>query len=267
MKVFEFDSYKDFIQSRVKTLPHRGRGELQKIALHLRIHSTRLSQVLRGDTQLSPEQGCALCSYWGMSEQETEYFLALIHRERAGTTELKRAVENQLSHLRARNSELVNRLPRDKILGEKDRATFYSNWQYSGVRLASSLPQYQSREAIARYFGITESRLEQILQFLLSTGLCVEENGRLQAGPRRTHVEAASILASQHHSNWRLKALQRHDQLSERELAYSGPMSIGPQEQRQIREILMQVIEKATQLAVESEADRLSCLNIDWFEF
>ena len=268
MQAFEFDDYRALIRARFQSLPKHGRGELQKMANALKIHSTRISQILRGPTNLTPEQAAAAAVYLQLSELETEFFLALVNRERAGTQQLKRALEAQITKLRAQAKQMVHRLPRDKVIDEKERATFYSTWHYSAVRLLTSIPRYQTLEAIAEYFKLPSARVAQILEFLLASGLCVETSeGKVQLGPKRTHLENTSPLALRHHANWRLKAMQRHENLTDRELAYTGPMSLGPKEQKLAREELVLAIEKITKLAVDSEAEKVSCLNIDWFEF
>jgi len=73
---------------------------------------------------------------------------------------------------------------------------------------------------------------------------------------------------TRHHANWRLKALGRHEHLSERELAYTVPVSISKADQKVLREMLIQTIVKFQETVTASEpSEILACLNIDWIEF
>ncbi len=266
--IFESQTYKEFVEARIQNMPARGRGEFRKIASALRVHSTRVSQIFRGDLHLTLEQACDLARYLGLSELETECLLALVQRDRAGTPQLRQALEKQLQAIRQKSRELVHRVERSRILTEQEKSTFYSNWYYSGIRMASSVPELQSLDRLAKHFDLPRERVRKVLDFLVQTGLCVEEEGRVRMGPKLTHLESDSPLVSRHHANWRLKAMQRHEKLGAGELAYSAPMVLSQKDRAQVREMAALFIEKVLKLVKDSEPNEtLSCLCLDWFEF
>jgi uncharacterized protein (TIGR02147 family) len=248
-------------------MPKRGRGEYRKIATQLRMHPTMISQVFKGDKHLTREQAVDLCEYFGLPELETDYFLALVDFERAGSKRLTLKIKKQLESLKLRSLKLAARLPVETKLTEEARAVFYSDWSYSGVRLLSSIEGFQNIDQISEYFGIPKTKVAKIIDFLLHQGLCVAEDGKIKMGPKQTHLEADSPLIQRHHSNWRLKAIQRYEKLTEKELCYSGPMSIGRKDFERIREMLTQLIQQTTKIATDSKEETLACLNIDWFHF
>src|SRR5476649_2027297 len=100
MRVFDFIDYKAFLRTRVESMPKHGRGQYQKIASHLNVHSTMISQVFGGDKNLSLEQACSLCEFLGLGDLETEFFVALVSRERAGSKSLKNLIDRRLDQLR-----------------------------------------------------------------------------------------------------------------------------------------------------------------------
>ncbi len=87
MNIFEFDDYKTIIKLLIKEMPKKGYGEVRKIAQHLRIHSTLLSQILNGDRHLTMDQAYSLSAYFGLDTIETKYFLILIQKARAYTSD------------------------------------------------------------------------------------------------------------------------------------------------------------------------------------
>ena len=267
MRIFEFDQYKDYVLVRIKAMPQAGRGEFQKIAHALKMHTTLVSQVFRGKKDLTLEQACALADYFSLTELETEYFICLVQLERAGTDRLRRMLKRQRTVMREKGLELGQRIQPDKALTGETKAIFYSNWYYSGVWLLTSIPKYQDVESISKYFDLPEAQARRIVEFLLNAGLCAEQDGRITMVGQRTHLEANSPLISRHHLNWRMKAMSRFENLSPDELVFSAPMSIAVGDGPVIREALAKLIETVASIVKNTASEKVSCLNIDWFNF
>ncbi|MCB0369076.1 MAG: hypothetical protein KDD45_06390, partial [Bdellovibrionales bacterium] len=85
MTVFEFDNYKNFVLQKVSLFPNKGHGQFSKIAKALNIHTSLVSQVFHGSKHLTFEQSCDLCIFFGMTELESDYLIALVLKERAGS--------------------------------------------------------------------------------------------------------------------------------------------------------------------------------------
>ncbi len=265
--IFDFSDYKDYLRKKIASLPRKGRGELGRVASHLRMHPTRISQVLKGSVHLTLEQASSLCTHFGFSPLESDYFLLLVQIARAGTKDLEIQLIRQQQQIRERAKQLVHRLPREKILTDEQKAVFYSSWYYSGIRLATSLETCQTIEELADHFHLSRNKVRGVVDFLLQTGLCIEANGKLKIGPLTTHLEHESPLALRHHGNWRLKGWSRHETLGEGELAYTCPVSIREKDLHVIKEMLTKLIEHFLAKVTDSDPpDTLACLNIDWFK-
>jgi hypothetical protein len=266
MKVFDFNDYKAFLKDRILEMPGSGRGFRLRMAEHLRIHTTLVSQVLNGPKHFTLEQAALLCELLALPRLEARYFLALVQSSRAGNETLRRQLASQLQELKAQGEELVHRLPPQKTLTEEAKGVFYSSWQYSAVRLCASIEGLRSAERIAEYLGIPPSRVARLLEFLLNEGLVVEQGGGLALGPPETHLEADSPHVSRHHANWRLRALERTPPLRTHELMFTSPLTIAREDMPKIRQSLVEAIDEATKVVLGSKPDTLACLNIDWFE-
>ena len=266
MSLFDSKNYKDFLRKRLKAMPKEGHGQVTHIARVLRMHPTRLSQILNGDVNLTLEQAGKLAHHLGLTSLETDCFLAMVQYERAGTTELREIFRSQIERFKEHSKELKHRVPKDAALTENQKAVFYSSWMYSAVRLACSVKDLQSLDALASHFDMSRNKVRGLLDFLSEAGLIIEHSGRIEMGPKATHIEKTSPLALRHLSNWRLKAISRHERLTDSEIAYSCPVSIRKEDQVIVREMIMQLIEKFLKTVVASEPpDSLACLNIDWF--
>jgi uncharacterized protein (TIGR02147 family) len=267
MTLLDSKDYKEFLRARLKTMPKEGRGQITKIAQVLDMHPTRISQILNGHVNLTMEQAAKLAHYLGLSVFETDCFLAMVQMERAGTEELRAIYRGQLQKYKEQSKELKHRVPKGATLTDDQKGVFYSSWAYSALRLACSVESLNSIDELAGHFNMSRNNVRTILDFLLDSGLVVEESGRFKIGPKTTHLEKASPLSLRHHSNWRLKAIHRHERLTESEIAYTCPVSIRLEDQAAVRELIMQLIEKFLKKVTESEPpDSLACLNIDWFK-
>ena len=94
--IFEASDYRGYLKEYLLKLPKQGFGEGKRMAKHLGVSSTFISQVLGGGKQLSLEQAQELSEYLGHSELEADYFFHLVQMDRAGTAKLKRLFQQKL---------------------------------------------------------------------------------------------------------------------------------------------------------------------------
>lgn len=264
MTVFDYQDYKKFVNDWMATQPASGRGQLKKMAEHLRVSSVIMSQVFRGPRELSLEQAAGASVFLGLGELERDYFLGLVSYERAGTAELKSVYHRQNENIRGRAQSLQNRI-KHQALTEEDRATFYSEWFYSAIRLGSSIPGLGSVTALANHLKLDRALVAKAVDFLLRNGLLVRKGGQLELGPRVTHVGHDSPFVNRHHSNWRILGLQKLPATKPDDLFYTGPMALSKEAAAEIRAGLVELIERATAKAAQSKSEALRCLTIDWF--
>jgi uncharacterized protein (TIGR02147 family) len=264
--IFEFDEYRRFIAAHLKALPNEGYGQLAKIARAISLNPSTLTLVLQGEKDFTLDQANDFCEYLGMAELETEAFILLVLLARAGKPNLKSRLLKQIQALRKKSNELKNRLPPKAELTEEAKSIFYSQWYYSGIRVLTSISEYRSVENISQRLRLPKSTVKQALDFLLRIGLCKEKAGKAQIGPLSTHLGADSPLVSRHHQNWRLKAIEKSDQISTNELMFTSPISIARGDIPRVKKILMAAVEECFKVIDSTTPEELVCLNIDWFK-
>jgi uncharacterized protein (TIGR02147 family) len=264
MVIFDYHDYKKYVNDWIGIQQHGGHGQLRQIALFLEINSVVMSQVFRGDRDLTLEQALGVSKYIGLSELERDFFLTLVQKEKAGTFELKKVFDDQLNNLRTTAQTLKNRIKHQKFTDE-DKATFYSQWYYSAIRLGVSIPEYSSAHSIANHLKLDRVLVTKVIEFLIRHKLVINEGRKLNIGPQVTHVGHDSPFVNRHHANWRLKGLQAMDNVKESDLFYTGPMAISKVVAKDIRKHLVELVENSTEKAAASNSESLHCLNIDWF--
>lgn len=251
---------------RIAGMPKGGRGEFRKIASHLSVHSTLISHIFRGAADLTLEQAVSLAKYLGLNDFECEYFLNLVQKARAGTPALRAVFERRLDQQREQAAQISKRISPQRVLDEKDKAMFYSEWFYSAIRLICSVPGFQDTDSIAAHFQLNKSTVSRAVEFLLETGLCKMNDGKLEHAVQTTHVPADSPLASRHHKNWRLKAMERYPYLGSSELAFTMPVTLSAADILRVRKMLLNFIQEVDRVFDKSPSEKLCCLNIDWLE-
>jgi uncharacterized protein (TIGR02147 family) len=265
--IFAHSDYKSLTLAWVKTRANNGRGQLQRMAKHLNASSTFISQVLRGDRDLSADQALELCAYFEFSQLECEYYILLVQKARAASAAYREYIEEKLRAVQRKSSNLKARIDVDRELNDVQKARFYSSWHYAAIRNLLALPGGHNSIGIAHRLNLEMHVVDEALEFLLESKLCVMEQGRVVPGPKITHLEASSPLVKSRQVQWRLKAFEAMDRANSKTLFYTCPMSLSAETKNQIRALLVQTIQDLLAKVKDSPSEELACLNIDWFSF
>lgn len=266
MSIFEFRDYRIYLKSYIRQLPRKGRGELSKISKHLKVNTTLLSQIMSGLRDFNQEQACSLSAYMAHTDLEMDYFSLMVQLQRAGTAELKKYLEKKLGSIKTEALQLSKRISHEKKLSDQERAIFYSSWIYSAIHLFTSIRERGvTLEEISSEFHFTKQKTVEIMQFLIAAGLCIEVSGRYSMGVQSTFVDKGSPYLLKHHSNWRVKAIQKSETLAENELMYSGQFSLSKKDFEVLRERLTEFLKEANKIVKDSKAEDIAALNVDWF--
>ena len=266
MSVFEFNDSRQYLRGHLKSLPKKGRGELSKIAAHLQTNSTLLSQILSGTRHFNAEQTYSLSRYLGHTDLELEYFSLLVQKEKAGNHELKKHLEKRLTEIKTEAQKLSKRISHELKLNDQQRAIFYSSWIYSAVHLLTSTNEKGiNLDEIIEYFNLPRERAIEIVHFLSGSGLVVEERGRYQFAVKSTFVEKGSPFLLKHHSNWRVNAIRKSEELLDQELMYTGQFSLSEKDFHKLREKMTEFLKSINDTVKDSPPEKIAAFNMDWF--
>lgn len=267
MEVFKFNDYKIFTRKTLEGRPRRGRGQYRLLAEKLRLSSVAVSQIFRGSRDLSMEQALPTAEFLHLTPEETDYYILLVQYARAGTQSLKNYYDEKIKSVQAKRAVVTQRVKPKAELSEITKAIFYSNWQYSAIRIASSVPGLQSYEALAQRLGLESEDVAKIGNFLLENGLCVKHPDGITMGPSLTLLTPDSPFINNHRRNWRLKGLERLQKLGPSDLFYSGFVSLSKKDLKELKREFVDLIAKFIEKIEDSPSETLACLNLDWFEY
>ena len=185
-KFFSYLSYKSLLVDLIATYPRRGYGQANALARSLKVHSSLISQVLNGPKNISLEQALGIARYFSFTSRQTDYFLLLVQRSKAGSPDLKMHFEQQVQKFRADQMQVTGRIADAESIDEAKLASYDSDSTNMATWLCTTLNGKHSVQSIARRLDITLAETERILEFLLEAGLC--QQGRLPS----THPKDAS---------------------------------------------------------------------------
>ncbi len=205
MIIFSYSSYRDYLKDVLKAKPKKGYGEVSKWAASCQVHPTLMSLVLKGDRDLSPEQGFALGRHLELSNLEHEYFVQMVQLARAGTKEFKDHLSKKLNSIKNEAIQVKKRFQHEAELSDEAKLIFYSSYIYSAIRLFCDTHESGiTVEQLAARFNINRTELVPKLDFLEKWGLIKRSHNNYKMGPSRTMVSRDSSYVIKHHQNWRM---------------------------------------------------------------
>ena len=97
---WNYTDYKEYFNSKVQSLPGRGRGYYTKMAKYLNVSTVLVSQVLKGNRHFDRDKLYSLTLFFEMDDQETEFLLCLYDRNVAKKEPYKQYLDQKLKHFK-----------------------------------------------------------------------------------------------------------------------------------------------------------------------
>ncbi len=264
--VFTFSDYKAFLSSVEDTRKSFERGFRTKLATSIGCQSGFISNVLNGDAHFSSEQITGIAKFLNLKAPEQKYLYTLLQLARAGTPDLKNFIQNELTLLRDEYLNIKKRVGDSKALSESDQSVYYSSWHYTAVHLLTTVPGYQSAERIAEGLNLPQAVVNKILLFLVQTGILVEnKNGALTAGNVLIHLNRESPHIRQHHTNWRVAAIQSLALENSDDLHYSTISTLSRLDAEKLKAEMVRLIESYVETVKPSKEEEMVGFTLDFF--
>ena len=263
--IFIYKDYKKWVNDTISGMPKGGRGQYMRIVEYLGTNSAIITQIFKGDRELTPEQTVMLSHYFGLSKLEQKYFLLLVNYSRAGSHSYKKILEEEIIEQQTKAQEIKNRVPQNRELNDEAKAILYSNWYYLAIWSLTAIPGFDNIEVIIERLKISRAKANQALEFLIKHGLIKDNKGQLEIGPTLIHLESSSPNIPRHHQNWRTRAFLKYEDLGKEDVAYTAPITLSKKDALEIREKVLKFVSEVLHIVKDSPSEELHCLCIDWF--
>ena len=263
--IYTYSSYKNYALERIKREPKAGRGVRQKLAEFVGCQVAYISHVFSGDRDLSVEQAEGFTRFFAMTSDESEYFIWLVEKERAGTVTAKNFFEKLLQQKKDKYLQLKNRVNIETELNDMAKATYYSDYLYAAVHMLVTISEFQTAKVISEAFGISLKKTSQVLEFLKTNGLMTENAGRLVPTSKYLFIDKNSPFILQHHTNWRLQALNSIRRGESSDLHLSLSVTLSEKDAKNLQRRISEFIEEISETIKKSPEEKLMALAIDFF--
>ena len=262
INIFSYLDYKSYITDLI-SVNAATRGYQSRLAKGAGCQRSYLSQVINGNLNLTLEQACGLTNFWELNEFESEYFLDLVSLGKAGTPSLKKRLTSRLEKTKIQAENLSNRIKSNQ-LEIAARQLYYSAWYWSAIHIALSIPEMNRSQKIADYLGLSGDLVNEVLAGLQDIGLAKNEMGTWQLILGSMHLPKDSPLITMHHNNWRQRAMLKM-QPSDYQCNFSSAFTMSTQDYELLKKMVLDFIERMSQLVRESPPVELYCMNLDLF--
>jgi uncharacterized protein (TIGR02147 family) len=263
INIFDFTDYRQYLAARLRE--SEGRGSQSRLAKHLKVHTTLVSQVLCGLTNFSVEHGEEINLYLHHNDEESEYFRLLLAKERAGTKLLKDVVGKKIQTLLQARSELRGRVSTSKALPEAEKAIYYSSYFYPLLHVACLLPGLSSVEALADRLGCSQKKVRDGLDFLLRAGLLEKHGAGFRSGSSVLHLDKESPWLTTHHVNFRNFTMARLEDRRPSDLHYSSALTISKKDAARIRDGILKNFQENAKIVQGSSDEEVYVYCFDFF--
>lgn len=261
--VFNFSSYKSFMASLLSG--ERNRGQLSRAAEYLNCQRSHLSRVMNAELQLTPDHAYLLTKYWNLTELERNYFLAKVEYERAASLELKSYLQNRIQGLKAEYQKIGQRTKRESLEMNDLPLSYFSSWLKSALHFLTSIPEFQTLEALQGRVGVKRAVLLKYLEELHDLGYIEKQGQRWVYKSGEFHIPKDSPMLQLHHQNWRNRALLDAQDSSGSGVHYTGVQTLSHTDFEKLKELLLGFLSEVSQISGPSRPEECVVLNVDLF--
>lgn len=172
ISVFMYFDYRDYIRAVLETMQSKGLS-LRAIQENAGVSgSAFFSRILDGSRPLSIANAKNIAKSWGLSVDESDYFLDLVRFGNEKNVDVREELLRKLLAARANNQEFAL---------QDSSLKFFSKWYYPVLRdLLPLLPPNMPAEKIGRMFTpvLRAPQVESGIRYLMESGfVTLDENG------------------------------------------------------------------------------------------
>lgn len=261
-------NYKDFIEDFIKGHAAKKRGEYGRIAKAAGISSTLVSQIFKGERELSLEQAFLISSYLNLNNEESDYFELLVLFRRAGIKKQQEHYLKKIKRIQEKHKSFKSKMNVKSLdMTSENEIKYYTEWIHSAIRLLSEIRKYQTIESLAQKLKVDEDEVKKSAEFLSSINLVEYNSGKVTGLKNNIHLEKSSPLTYLRQLTWRMKALENFQRKNPEDFTFNALVTLEKGQIEKIKEIIKSsVSEIGASTEKTKNPEEMMCLNIDFFK-
>ncbi len=263
MNIYSANSYRQILEIKLQENESR-RGYKSLMAEAAGCHRSYLPQVLSRTADLTLDQGARLTKFWKMTEDEAEFFIELLHLEKATSEELKQIIQRRLDKISTKYIKEAKHFKTIKTLSTPNQHIFFTHWYYGALHMLLATNHSQKPAALAERLGIHEDLIHESLELLQSMGLIHRAKQSWVLSHDYFFTENRT-MRTMLQSNWRQQAIAHIQKHSEKSFNATFIYSISKKDIATIRTLVEDCIAKTKKIVAASESEEVIAMNFDLF--
>lgn len=265
LNIYNYSDYNHWIKDKIKNEKQKW-GYQAKLAKAINCQPAYLSRCLAGRAHLTVDQAIAICQFWSLTPMETDYFLLLLEYDRAGSSNAKKFFKMKLQNHKEQAENLKIRLKRQSLDDLQKQALYYSHWSWMAVHLATTIKPPLTDIELSSRLQIPLNHISEITTKLNEWGLIEREENTWKFKMGDFHIGKESPLLTNHHQNWRQKAVLDSQNSMTDGLHFSAVYTLSKNDIEVIKNKVLNLIEDSLTIVKKSEEQEIVCFNIDFFK-
>jgi uncharacterized protein (TIGR02147 family) len=261
--VFAYSSYKSIMKAYFRGEGHR--GSLSRAAEALNCQRSFLSRIMNSKMQLTPDLAFKLCLHWRLPLAEREYFQTLVEMERAVEPAFAAHLREKIKSMKEAHESLSERAKRPAPTGSHD-TLYFSGWHWTAVHFLTSIPEFQTADAIANRLNLSKVFVTHCLEQLQDWGFVAKMGNKWEYKGGEFHLPKDSPLVILHHQNWRHKSVMDAQSLDNESIHFTNVHTVSKANIPLLKELILKFISESNDLLKSSSTEDCVVLLLDLFK-
>lgn len=271
MKIFEFETYQEVIQSFLKEQKTLGNPfTYQKIAEFLRVQKSYLSKVMAKNASLNKDQGYLLSKLMKLKEDEREYLFLLIDFERAAVDEFKKELKEKIKEIQLKNTQSSSYLNKKRRnINSPAEQVYYLYPEFQLLHLGFSIARFQnSPELLQKELNMSDGLFQQGVRVLQDLNLIKVEETRIELLDSNLHLPNDSEMFHQWQTQFKLKSIEWAKKIEFNDkYNFVASFTASEEDKEKIRLEFMSFLKKTEAIVKDSPSKNLYQINFDLFKW
>jgi uncharacterized protein (TIGR02147 family) len=265
MGLFSVKDYRSFISEKI-TENQKIRGYQARLSEAAGVHSSFVSRVMNGHIHLTLDQAADLGEFWGLDQEEADFFIDLVQLERSTSKVLKARLQQKLAAIRKNRDNLNKRFVTAQSLESADCSIYYSAWYFSVIHIILTIPQFRNPRDIAERLQLPQELVLSVLKSLEKIGLAKLVNNQWRTTENNIHTGQQDMWARVQHGHWRQKSAVKIQEIDPQAVHYSGVHTLSKSDAIELRQEVLRFLEKSRKLIAPSPEEKIYFLGCDYYE-
>lgn len=272
MHLYDFADYRKLIRAALDE-KKASLGSLytsKSLAEACKVQSTYLSKVLSGRAHLSADQLYLASHYLGFNPEETAFIFLLFDEQRTSVPQRRLDIQARIKQIQDSRLKSESRLQASALRAPGSGSSdYYLNPYLPLVHMFLTIERYaQKPSLIAEALRLEPENLAEMLRKLQSMGMIEMHNGVYAVVKNNLHLPKDSPLYRPYRSLWRLKTLERIDQISsDKAYNFSVTFASTARIKQKIQASFLEFLQATQKLVGSSRSEHVYQMNFDLFDW